>query len=248
MTDLHAKTAILSWIRFKKRWLYVATEMEILPGYRADVMASDGESLYEFEVKTNIADVKRDFRNKVEKHIKYGDVEIVPTENGFRKASIVGEVKEKWKDNWEWFTHWEGSNSRLTYSSWNSKYATREEALEALRRNMESKVGVPNKLIYVVHESIAEESKAIIPSEYGIVSFKDHLYSNVSTVRKAKELHSGAVTKPALAAFLSRMSSEIANLHIGMCHANFVKDFHREALDACNRQDATGIDEAMSGE
>ena len=248
MTDLEAKTAILAWARFKKGWHYVATEMEVMPGYRADVMASDDTVLIEFEVKTNIADVKRDFKNKAEKHVKYSNAEVVATETGFKKGPINGVIEEKFKNHWLWRTHWDKSESTVSRSPWNAKLETREAALAALEKHMLSKVGVPHQLVYVVHESIAEECKELIPKEYGIVSFKNSSYSYVRTVRKATKLHDGPLGKNVPDAFLARMSSEIANLHITLSAEHYVRSFHRMAIDECNKQDATGIDGAISGD
>lgn len=62
------KTAALCWLRFVKQMPYVATEVG---SYSADVAGADLRTLIEIEVKTNEADVRRDFQNKKRKHSDY---------------------------------------------------------------------------------------------------------------------------------------------------------------------------------
>lgn len=62
------KTAALCWLRFIKQMPYVATEVG---SYSADVAGADLKILIEIEVKTNEADIRRDFQNKKAKHRSY---------------------------------------------------------------------------------------------------------------------------------------------------------------------------------
>jgi hypothetical protein len=67
---LEANTALISYLRFKRQWPYICTECGCPGDSKADVLASDGKSLMEFEVKISIADVRKDFE-KVRKHELY---------------------------------------------------------------------------------------------------------------------------------------------------------------------------------
>jgi hypothetical protein len=244
-TDLQAKTAIVSWVRFKKRWGYVATEVDVVGGARADVLASDGKMLVEYEVKTNIEDVKRDFANKGEKHIIYGNIHPVVQrdESHWTKGRLVGEVVNRYGDMWTFRVYdskyedeikarsagrgWDSGMSYFYPASYGG-YTTRESAVEKLLERMDKKSGVPNMLVYVVHQDVADKAAEIIPTEYGVVSFRDHRYNSVYTVRKPKKLHANEVGKGTLNTLLMRMSSELANFHI---YAAVKKDGHLEVME-----------------
>jgi hypothetical protein len=85
------KTAALCWLRFIKQMPYVATEVG---SYSADVAGADLKTLIEIEVKTNEADIRRDFQNKQEKHRIYsGKASEEPTRYN------VGRSWEHWVPN-----------------------------------------------------------------------------------------------------------------------------------------------------
>lgn len=60
-------TELLSWLRYGKQFPYVVTECGY---YSADVLGSDGKTLYEVETKISKSDFKRDFTHK-NKHAIY---------------------------------------------------------------------------------------------------------------------------------------------------------------------------------
>lgn len=68
-----AKIALLAYCRYKKQMPYIATEVGTLAGCLADVLASDGKSLVEFEVKVSLQDLLRD--SKKPKHKYYNEAQ-----------------------------------------------------------------------------------------------------------------------------------------------------------------------------
>jgi hypothetical protein len=255
-TDLHAKTALLSWVRFRKRWPYAATEVDVPGGARADVLASDGVNLVEFEVKTNLEDVKRD-KTKGEKHMIYRNVSPVVQRDEYSlvKGDLVALAVERWEGHWatrvllladegkekaeKHFSH------GLSYfADYNDHYETAEKALEAAKKKLERKGGVPNQLIYVVHESCVEAAMEHIPKEYGVVSFKDHRFDRISVKRKTKKLHGEPVGEATIQKLSMRMLSELANFHISMVSKLVVQ----EVLEACKRAERNDIDSILDEE
>jgi len=245
MNALEANTALISYLRFKKQMSYVCTEIDTLNGARADVLASNGTDLIEFEVKTNVADVRADLK-KFEKHAIYGNVgEIVQRdENSLVKGKLLGMVEERYKGHWTYRVIWaENEESVKAQKYWDSGisyfyaghggYKTHESAMEHLRKKLDKKKGIPNQLIYVVKEDVAEKAAEIIPKEYGIWSFKDYQYANVRSVRKAKKLHSNPVSPEMLSSMVHRMASEIANFHIHLVG----KSLYEQIREACERSD-----------
>src|SRR5690606_35573601 len=158
---LEANTALISYLRFRKKMPYICTECETLNGARADVLASDGTSLIEFEVKTNVADVRADLK-KFEKHAIYSNVaEVVQRDElSLVMGNLLGLVEERHKGHWTYrviFKEleeevkaqkvWDSALSYF-YPGW-SGFKTREAAMESLRKKLDKKKGVPNQLIYV---------------------------------------------------------------------------------------------------
>jgi hypothetical protein len=70
VNSLFVKTAVMAYWRFKKRLPYMATEVG---EFNADILASDGKTLIEAEVKTSRKDFMVDFRKA--KHMYYGESE-----------------------------------------------------------------------------------------------------------------------------------------------------------------------------
>lgn len=68
MTSTDLSAALLAWLRFGKRFPYVAAEVG---AFAADVAAADDKQLLEVEVKVSIGDLRRDFESKGYKHGVY---------------------------------------------------------------------------------------------------------------------------------------------------------------------------------
>ena len=77
MTSNDLKTAVLYYCRFKRSWMYIATEVGT---YFADVLALNDKHLIEFETKISLSDFKKDFE-KIEKHADYMKGEIPDWKN-----------------------------------------------------------------------------------------------------------------------------------------------------------------------
>ena len=67
--SLEANTALISYLRFKRQMPYVCTECDVPGNAKADVLASDGKLLHEYEVKVSVSDTRVDLDKR--KHIKY---------------------------------------------------------------------------------------------------------------------------------------------------------------------------------
>jgi len=79
-TKRSVESALLSWLRFKRRYTHVCTEAQVAGRHRADVLAlTPGHECVEFEVKRSWADYRADL-NKSEKYSLYGS-------EGLRDAS-----------------------------------------------------------------------------------------------------------------------------------------------------------------
>lgn len=60
--------ACFSWLRFGRQMPYVATEIGPSGSWLADVSAATTQTLVEIEIKTSLADLRRDFETKKYKH------------------------------------------------------------------------------------------------------------------------------------------------------------------------------------
>lgn len=63
MTSTEAKVALLAYCRFAKQMHYVSTEVGVSGGCAADVLASNGENLIEYEIKVSISDFVKEVSN-----------------------------------------------------------------------------------------------------------------------------------------------------------------------------------------
>lgn len=70
MTTTELKTACLTWLRYGRQMPYVAEEIGPW-NWLADVAGADDAQLVEIEVKTSVADLRRDFEAKTSKHHRY---------------------------------------------------------------------------------------------------------------------------------------------------------------------------------
>jgi hypothetical protein len=104
MDSAELKTVALQWLRFGKRCPLVCTEVG---RWNADVVGVTPSTVTEVEVKTSIADLRRDFRNKVAKHQIYTHAQennpsvpnffyfLMPSQIADKAAQILEEEKSK---------------------------------------------------------------------------------------------------------------------------------------------------------
>lgn len=64
MNSLECKVKVLHYFRFKRRYLYIATEAG---KFNSDILISDGEQIIEVEVKISISDLKNEIKKKKHK-------------------------------------------------------------------------------------------------------------------------------------------------------------------------------------
>ena len=200
---------------------YVSTEVAVPGSALADVLASDGKILIEYEVKISMADLKGD--SKKYKHFLYDPTPIVWTLNTGTKLGRTFEIKHDDKRySWskkEEFTVFEG-DQRFTYKN----FSTIEEAKTFVEQQIGARKGCPNMLYYVIPrdmwEGKKEQIESILPEQYGIITFTDYNYHGLTVVRKAKKLHTNTVSLERLRIIAARMSSEIAALSSAHYHSH----------------------------
>lgn len=71
LTSLDLKYHIMSYYRYTRHWPLVATEVNTLKTFYADVIAADIEELIEVEIKTSREDFLKEFSTKESKHNIY---------------------------------------------------------------------------------------------------------------------------------------------------------------------------------
>jgi hypothetical protein len=193
---------------------YVATEVGVAGNCAADVLASDGKNLIEYEVKVSLADLTGD--NKKPKHIYYDPTPlewdglkatkgkrswIIKPYSGYRSGYRVHDIKDD-KDN-------------NPTSGW-TPLDTEEEAKEWLEENYGAKRGCPNVLYYVIPRLLWEKSeekiRASLHDSYGVITFTSDNPHSLTVEVKAKKLHKNEVSQGSLKKIISRMSSELAGL------------------------------------
>lgn len=210
MNVTEAKVALLSYCRFARQMHYVATEASVPGNALADVLASDGKSLIEYEVKVSMADLKGD--SKKYKHMIYNSESIVWNGNVGTKLGVNHEIVQS-VDGWRpgYYFIYVGK-ARYSYDS----FETIEKAKEYLEEEIGCKSGAPNMLYYVIpHTMWLNNTDKILKSlneNYGVITFTGHNYHGLTVQRKAKKLHKNPVSAKALMKLAARMSSEIAAL------------------------------------
>lgn len=192
MTSLEAKVALLSYCRFARQYHYVATEVSIAEGL-ADVLASDGKNLVEYEIKVSIQDLLRD--KEKPKHLIYDTTPILWNENNGTKGDIKIEIVQgrypRMPERWNAVARKDGKNDFLLGSYYG--YGTAEEAKQEAEKKYGSVKNAPNTMYYVIPtllwEKYQEKILADLHPSYGIITFSSHGYNSMQVVRKAKKLH-----------------------------------------------------------
>jgi hypothetical protein len=207
MNSTTAKVALLSYCRYEKKMPYVATEVETKAGCLADVLASDGKSLTEFEVKISVQDFVNDFKKP--KHLFYSPDPIEWDETGY-----VGE-----KHGTRFVIDRKVSfctlymNDRVVQT-----FNSHEAAKQYVDTRFVANETTPNMMYYVIpeimEEKLSEKVLGTLHESYGIMTFTDHMYGGIKVVRKAKKLHSNGVSQRALLVLCKRMASELATLSL----------------------------------
>ncbi len=214
MNSTEAKIALLQYCRFARQYHYVATEVSIGDGL-ADVLASDGKNLVEYEIKISLSDLLGD--KKKPKHTIYDPAPIVWDGNVGTKKDMKIELiqgKSSWKPT-EWSVIIKEGDNEYNVSGWGT-VKTVEEAKEIAEKEYGSNRGAPNTLYYVIPTWLWEKSQekilASLHDSYGIITFEDHNYHKLTVVKKAKKLHKNSVSEGRLRTIVARMSSELATL------------------------------------
>lgn len=76
LTSVDLKYYILSYYRYVRHWCVIATEVNTLKSFIADVIASNGQELIEVEIKTSKEDFLKEFNTKESKHNLYLDYDM----------------------------------------------------------------------------------------------------------------------------------------------------------------------------
>lgn len=195
---------------------YVATEVGVSAGCAADVLASDGKNLIEYEIKTSIQDLVKD--SEKPKHIIYDPTPIIWTENNGTKNTLKFEIRpssQRWRENNNFSVFRIDDGREQNISGWKDM-KTIEDAKTYIEKQYGTKANTPNMLYYVITEPLWEKHKERIESSlhpsYGVITFTDYNYHGMTVVRKAKKLHKNLVSPEMLRVIAARMSSEIAAL------------------------------------
>jgi hypothetical protein len=210
MNAATAKIALLSYCRFARQMHYVATEVSVPGNALADVLASNGSNLIEYEVKISMSDLRGD--KKKFKHFIYSSEPITWNENIGTKGDTSFEIRKEvngWGEN-ELYAYI--GEDRLTYCG----FKTLDEAKEYIEKQYGAKAGAPNMLYYVIPHHMWENSQekvvAAIDEKYGVITFTGHNYHGLIVQRKAKKLHKEKVNEKTLSTIVSSMSSELATI------------------------------------
>ena len=222
MNSAQAKSSLMGYLRFKKQMHYVATEVHMPAGSLADVVASDGKILVEYEIKISMADLRGD-KSKA-KHMFYSPEPIVWESNLSSKGTLKVEVIRDRTDTSFVVKH-QDSDKRL---SWHT-FKTEDLAKAWFEKEYGFKAGCPNVMYYVVPEMMWEKHKdkieeSLHPS-YGVITFTSSSWEGMGVVKRAKRLHETLVSKEKLRTIVARMSSELAG--ITKTHYDWVNDFSK---------------------
>lgn len=76
LTSVDLKYYIMAYYRYIRHWPVVATEVNTLKSFYADVIAADTQELVEIEIKTTREDFLKEFSTKESKHNIYLDYDI----------------------------------------------------------------------------------------------------------------------------------------------------------------------------
>jgi hypothetical protein len=204
-----AKVALLKYCRLHRQMHWVATEVSVSEGCIADVLASDGKYLIDYEVKISMSDLRAD-RLKP-KHKVYDPTPIVWVDSLGGKGGYMFTIEQKGKyrpyildgENKRNLGHWGG-------------YDTFEEAQEAVEGMFGYARNSPNMLYYVVPFEMwkANEGKILeaLHDSYGVMTFSGDNAHSLGVMKKAKKLHKNKVSQTVLRRLTARMSSELAAL------------------------------------
>lgn len=209
-----AKIALLQYCRFARQMHYVATEVAIAEGL-ADVLASNGKNLVEYEIKVSLQDLLKDKQKP--KHVIYDPAPITWDGNLGTKGSVKIELRQgerKWEpDKWSAVVI-DGAN-QYNITGWHIKN-TAEEAKADAEKEYGSKKYAPNTLYYVIPtlmwEKHEEKILTSLHPSYGVITFESVNYHSMTVRRKAKKLHNNNVDQGTLRTIVARMSSELATL------------------------------------
>lgn len=216
MNSTTAKIALLSYCRFARQMHYVCTEFKMPGRSLADVIASNGKNLIEYEIKISMSDLKND-KNKP-KHLFYGPSPIIWDGSVGTKEKSKIEIEKTLRN--DFIINF--GTERLT----SKRFGTLEESKAWADNQYGTSSEGPNILYYVIPSHLWESSKdkvlESISELYGIITFTDHNPNNLYVQRKARKLHSKDVSGGVLRNIAARMSSEIAALT--NLHYNYVKN------------------------
>jgi hypothetical protein len=190
---------------------YVATEVSMPGNSLADVLASDGTNLIEYEVKVSMSDLRGD--KEKPKHLIYDPTPITWDGAVGTKRTLKLEIKADSEASWD-------KDRVYLYINGNKKswpyWKTVEAGKEYVESHYASVKGGPNMMYYVIPKDMWENKKekveAALSDVYGIITFTDESYFNLTLQRKAKKLHKNEVSPAKLRTMAARMSSEIAAL------------------------------------
>lgn len=226
MTTQQAKIALLSYCRFARQYHYVATEVPVPGCCSADVLASNGNDLIEYEVKVSMSDLSKD--SEKPKHAIYNSSDIIWNENIGIKGKDRVELRQGMKswqaDQWSVVLVEEGGKEK-NISGWRTM-STLEEAKKYAEDELIANGSCPNVLYYVIPtlmwEKHEEKIRERIHPSYGVITFSSHNYHEMSVVKKAKKLHKKPVNPDALKTLVARMGSELATLT--MAHYRYLQN------------------------
>lgn len=214
MDSTIAKTALLSYCRFARQYHYVATEVSIGEGL-ADVLASDGKNLVEYEIKVSLQDLLKD--KEKPKHIVYDPAPIAWDGNVGTKGKVRIELRQGQRE-WEpdkWSAILVEGEHTYNITGWRIK-DTMEEARADAEKAYGSSKRAPNTLYYVIPTLLWDKHQdkilASLHPSYGVITFSSKNYHELTVVRKAKKLHKNEVSQGMLDVMVARMSSELATL------------------------------------
>lgn len=219
---------------------YVATEVSIAEGL-ADVLASNGKNLIEYEVKVTIQDLLKD--KEKPKHVIYDPTPItwdgnVGTKNKIRIELVQGE--KKWYPD-KWSAVVVDGDSRYNMNGWRD-LDTVEEAREFAEKEYGYKRNAPNSLYYVIPgfmwEKHEEKILASLHPSYGVITFESANYHTMQVRRKCKKLHTSDVDRSVLNTIVARMSSELATLtNMHYVYSNEITDMGKRIQIAFKLED-----------
>lgn len=213
MNSVDIKIALLSYCRFQKQMGYLATEVLVSEGCLADVLASDGDVLVEYEIKTSLRDLIIDSRKP--KHIIYDPTPIEWDGNRAKKKDLQIEIREQlsWNKDKVWHPFIVSDGDQASLSSYH-------KSLDEAKKFVESYYGssrtCPNMLYYVIPKLLWDKNedkiRESLSNNYGIITIENRSYRSMNVVRKAKKLHKNKPSVDSLNTLVWRMSSELASL------------------------------------